>query len=45
MQQYTPTPGPTSPDVTGDSAPVDLFCHFLSDDEWGLTKCWYLYNK
>ncbi len=45
-QQYTQAPGPTSPDFTGDSGtPVELFCHFFSDDVWGLIKCWYLYNK
>lgn len=28
-QQYILTPGPTSPDVTGDSTPVELFCRFF----------------
>ncbi len=37
-QQYTQTPGPTSPDVTGDSTPVELFCRFFSDDVWDLIK-------
>ncbi len=38
MQQYTQTQGPTSPDVTGDSTSVELFCHFFSDDVWDLIK-------
>ena len=33
---YTRTPGPTSPDVTSQSTPGDLFCHFFSDEVWDL---------
>ncbi len=41
MASYSPdtqTPGPTSPDLTGDSTPVELFCRFFSDDVWDLIK-------
>ena len=33
---YTRTPGPTSPDVTSQSTPGDLFCHFFFDQVWDL---------
>ena len=37
-QAYTQTPGPTSTDVTDESTPAELFCHFFSDEVWDLMK-------